>query len=64
MHEKAGNLPKSDPEFPNLTAMRAFDRQQHVQRSMEAGLSREEAERHADEHLRGRAPRHIEEREG
>ena len=45
------SLPKSEPEFPNLTAMADFDRQQHIQRSIEAGLSREQAEKHADEHL-------------
>jgi hypothetical protein len=40
-----------------LQRLRDFDRQQHIQKGLEAGLSREEAERHADEDLasRGRA---------
>lgn len=44
----------SEPEFPALTKLKAFDRQQHIQKSIEAGLSREEAERHADEDMRER----------
>ena len=47
----AGKLPMREPEYPELTKLRAFDRQQHMQRSIEAGMTREEAERHADEHL-------------
>lgn len=45
---------KSDPEFPNLTKMKAFDRQQHIQKAIEMGMSREEAERHADDDLKSR----------
>lgn len=37
-----------------LDELRTFDRQQHIQRSMDAGLSREEAERHADEDMADR----------
>lgn len=48
------SVPTTEPEFPNLTAMAAFDRQQHIQRSIEAGLTREQAEKHADEHLHER----------
>ncbi|HVM45749.1 MAG TPA: hypothetical protein VM582_07410 [Candidatus Thermoplasmatota archaeon] len=58
-----GHVPMSEPDFPNITAMRDFDRQQHIQRAIEAGLSREEAERHAEEHMRNWSPQHIEERE-
>ena len=54
-----GHLPTAEPEFPTLTAIRDFDRQQHIQKSIEAGLSREEAERHADEHDREWSPRHV-----
>lgn len=50
-----GRLPMAEPEFPQLTAIHAFDRQQHIQRSMDAGMTREQAERHADEHLDERA---------
>ena len=42
-------------ELPELTKLRAYDRQEHIQRAMEAGMSREQAERHADEDLRDRA---------
>lgn len=45
---------KREPDFPNLSKMQAQDRQQHIQKSIEAGLSREEAERHADEDLKDR----------
>lgn len=45
---------KTEPEFPQLTSLRDFDRQMHIEKSMEAGLSREEAERHAEEDLKGR----------
>lgn len=48
------SLPKDDPEFPELAERRAFDRQAHIARSLEAGLSREEAEKHADEDLADR----------
>lgn len=48
------NMKKDEPEFPQLTKMRAFDRQQHIQRSIEAGLSREEAEAHAAHDLEDR----------
>lgn len=47
--------PKRDPEFREITRMQDFDRQQHIQKSIEMGMSREEAERHADEHLRERS---------
>lgn len=43
-----------EPEFPELTRMQAIDRQHHIQKCLEMGMSREEAERHADEHTRGR----------
>lgn len=51
---------KSEPTLPNLTAIRAYDRQQHIQKSLEAGLSRDEAERHADDEMKHWSPRAIE----
>ncbi|GEM_PF-5830418 len=51
-------LPTKDPEFPELTKLRDQDRQEHVRRAMAAGMSREEAERHADEDLRERDDSH------
>lgn len=42
---------KRDGEKSELQKLRDFDRQQHIQKGIEAGLSREEAERHADEDL-------------
>lgn len=47
-------VPKKEPDFPELTKLRDFDRQQHIQKSIEAGMTREEAERHADEDLKDR----------
>ena len=40
-----------EPEYPELTKLQAFDRQMHIQRSLDAGMTREQAERHADEDL-------------
>ena len=50
-----GSSPKPNPE---LTKLQAFDRQMHIERSMEAGLTREEAERHADSDLADRDDSH------
>ena len=47
-------MEKKEPDFPNLTAMQAQDRQFHIERAMEMGMSREEAERHADHDLADR----------
>jgi len=47
-------LPTRDPELRELTKLKAFDRQMHIERSLEAGMTREDAERHADEHIRER----------
>jgi hypothetical protein len=44
----------SKKPLPNLTKIRDLDRQQHVQAGLDAGLTREQAERHADEELRER----------
>ncbi|MEA3201376.1 MAG: hypothetical protein QOE90_2804 [Thermoplasmata archaeon] len=44
-----------DEELPELTKLRAYDRQEHIRRAMDAGMTREQAERHADEDLRERA---------
>lgn len=38
-------------KFPNLAAERAADREEHVRRAMEAGMTRKQAERHADEEI-------------
>lgn len=43
-----------EPEFRELTKLRAFDRQQHIQKSLEAGLPREKAEAHAEDDLQER----------
>lgn len=51
MTEKPRNLPTKEPEFPELTRLRDFDRQRHIERSLEMGLSREEAEREAERDL-------------
>lgn len=41
-----------DPKFPNLTALHRQDHEDHVRAGMRAGLSRKDAERHADEEER------------
>lgn len=47
-----------DPEkYPNLAAHQQLERALRVHRAMEAGMTREEAKRHADEHLSGGEPR-------
>lgn len=46
--------PKKEPELPQLTKLKAFDRQQHIQKAIEMGMTREEAERHADHDLADR----------
>lgn len=45
---------KSEPEFPQLTKIRAQDRQHHIERAMAMGMTREEAERHAEHDLKDR----------
>jgi hypothetical protein len=49
-----GNVETKEPEFRELTRLQAFDRQMHIQKSIEMGMSREEAERHADHDLKDR----------
>ena len=52
-----------EPEFPQLTKLKAFDRQAHIERALAAGLTREQAEKHADEHVADRSPRQVEDEE-
>lgn len=59
----AGRFPMKEPDFPNLTAMNAYDRQAHIERGLAAGLTREQAEKHADEHRPERSPRQVEDGE-
>jgi hypothetical protein len=47
-------MEKKEPTFPNLTAMQADDRKHHIERAMAMGMTREEAERHADHDLADR----------
>ena len=49
-----GNVETREPEFPELTRIKAFNRQMHIQKSLEMGMSREEAERHAEHDLEDR----------
>ncbi len=47
-----------DPiRFPNLAAQLEMERQQLMREARAQGLTREQASRHADEHLRGRGER-------
>jgi hypothetical protein len=43
--------PIDEAKYPNLAAERAFDRAEHIKRAMAAGMTRREAERHADEDM-------------
>ena len=45
--------PEKDFEerFPNLAAQKAADREEHVRRAMQAGMTRKQAEKHADEEI-------------
>lgn len=51
---ESGLRATAEPEFPELTKMKAQDRQLHIERAIEMGMSREEAERHADHDLADR----------
>lgn len=51
---RMGNVETKEPRFPELTRLKAFDRQMHIQKSIEMGMSREEAERHAEHDLEDR----------
>lgn len=48
------NMPKTEPEMRETKKLQAFDRQMHIQKGIEAGLSREEAEAHADADMQER----------
>jgi hypothetical protein len=51
-------LPKPDAEkFPNLEANKMLDRALHIHHAMQMGLTRAEAEAHADEHVGPRVAR-------
>ena len=39
-------------KFPNLAAERDWDREQHIKQAMRAGMTRKQAEKHADAELR------------
>ena len=39
-------------KFPNLAAERYWDREQHIKQAMQAGMTRKQAEKHADDELR------------
>lgn len=40
-----------DRKYPNLAAAKAWDKEQHVKKGIEAGLTRKQATRHADEEI-------------
>lgn len=44
----------SEPTYPELAKLRAFDRQEHVTRALAMGMTRDEAERHADDDMKHR----------
>jgi hypothetical protein len=59
-HADVGNAERRAPYFDQLTRIEAHDREMHIQKGIEAGLTREQAERHADEEMKHWSPRHVE----
>jgi len=51
MPTKRAGRKDDDERYPNMAAERAADREEHIKRAMEAGMSRQQAERHADEEM-------------
>lgn len=45
---------KAKPRYPNMEARREWDRQEHVRRGRAMGLTRKQAQRHADEEIQER----------
>lgn len=46
-HADVGNAPRTEPEFPNLKAEDELDLELHAERALEAGLTPEQAIKHA-----------------
>jgi hypothetical protein len=44
---------RSPNRYPNMTAQREMDRQEHMRRARELGATRKQASRHADEEVGG-----------
>jgi hypothetical protein len=53
-HADPGNAPRDEPELREMKRIETLDRQLHVAQALEAGMTREEAERHADEDVKER----------
>lgn len=50
-----GKAPRRDPDderYPLLAAQKEWDRAEHVRKGIEAGLTKKQAERHADADVR------------
>lgn len=47
-HADVSGAPRKEPSFPNIVAMREEDERMHKERAMEAGLSPEQAAKHAE----------------
>lgn len=43
---------RDDERYPNLAAQRDWDRAQHVKQGLAAGLTKEQARKHADDEVR------------
>lgn len=61
-HADVGNAETKEPDFPNLTAMEAQNKEHHVERGLDAGLTREQAERHAEDDAKHWSPKNVEEK--
>lgn len=48
---KAPRRTAEDEKYPNLAAQKDWDKAQHVKKGIEAGLSKKEALRHAEEEV-------------
>lgn len=59
-HADVGNLPRKEPDFPELRQAEAFNQEAHVERAIEAGLTPEQAIRHAKEDHKHWSPKDVE----
>lgn len=61
-HADVGNVETKDPDFPNLSSIEAQNREHHVERALAAGLTKEQAERHAEDDAKHWSPKNVEEK--
>lgn len=59
-HADVGKLPRKEPDFPELRKAEEFDHEAHAERAIEAGLTPEQAIRHAKEDHKHWSPKNVE----